>query len=448
VRSWKAAWGGLAVGAVLLGDPGSARAQSCGAHPCSDTISPNVCITGASRTTSRGVTQTDARPAGENPCGINYADCAGDVTLDFALTIDATGADGDALQIWAGPPPTGANGGGCEQVSWRKGSAQACWPLAAPSSNIAATQVTVRAEDIAASLNATTLPTSYSAVHSVRQACQLSQTTPCPIALGIYIMLVKGDDTVDGVPAVYDFQADVLGPHAPSGVTSTINDGYVQIGWTPATDTCIVGYNVYCQNLGMDAAATHVDAAQADTGGNVVDGGTTIEECGDTLFSSADVYTTMSTSSTTTTKTDSATMDAGAGDSDMTTTVTYAGISNLPLDLLCASPNDDLDGAMTSGAAASSATINLHNYDYYVFAVAAVDTSGNVGPIGAPIVCGTPGPIDDFWYNYTNEGGLAGGGYCALEAVGSPAGSALMGLGIAFAGAGLVRRRRGRNKRH
>jgi hypothetical protein len=223
-----------------------------------------------------------------------------------------------------------------------------------------------------------------------------------------------------------------------------VNDGYVNVTWTRSGDTSIAGYNVYCQNLGKDAEAAKMQDT-ADTSSNVVDSGNLAGQCGDSIFNNANVFTTMPVSTTTTT-TDSATSDALADDSGLTTTATtFAGISDLPLSLLCASPNEDVDGAMTSGATASGATINLTNYDYYVFTVAAVDELGNVGPIGA-LACGTPAPLADFWYDYTTEGGLAGGGYCALEAVGTPGGSVVMGLGMAFAGAGFLRRRKRRSR--
>jgi hypothetical protein len=111
---------------------------------------------------------------------------------------------------------------------------------------------------------------------------------------------------------------------------------------------------------------------------------------------------------------------------------------------LCAYPGDGVDGSQTGGATTTSASFSTKNYDFFVFAVAAVDVLGNVGPPGA-VQCGTPGPLDDFWYRYTNDGGLAGGGYCALEGVGMPAGSACMAVGVGLAGIGLWRRRRKRD---
>jgi len=79
--------------------------------------------------------------------------------------------------------------------------------------------------------------------------------------------------------------------------------------------------------------------------------------------------------------------------------------------------------------------------DYNVV-VAAVDASGNVGP-PSPEACDYPAPVNDFYTLYRNAGGTAGGGFCALEAVGMPVGSSAAALGgVGAVILGLYRRRR------
>jgi hypothetical protein len=119
--------------------------------------------------------------------------------------------------------------------------------------------------------------------------------------------------------------------------------------------------------------------------------------------------------------------------------VTPAGISEIPASFLC-SP-------FLAGSASGMAPLTgLKNFDHYVFGVAAVDQLGNVGPVGN-LVCGTPGPVADFWYDYVNDGGLAGGGYCALDGVGMPAGGSCMAIGVGLGAIGLRRRRKQRAQR-
>jgi hypothetical protein len=438
VRVWKAVCCGFVLAAALLAEPGIAWAS------CDSSQPTYVCIT----SNTRSPNGLPLRLAQFNPGGINYSDCAKDVTLDFALTVEGA-ASGDDLQIWVGPP-TKAHDEACLNPAARK-TGGSCWPLA-PFKSIAigsSVNVSVRAQDIAANLDNSSPPSSYTKATSVVEACQKGQTSPGPISLGIYFMLVGSDGKVDGDPAEFALQADVLGPFAPATVSATINDGYAQLSWVPPTDPSIAGYNVYCEDFGKDAAEKIGE--KRDTGINGLDGGTTTGTCQSSLFANSSVFTTSATSSSgdsgSTATPDSGTTDTGAvaineAGLPITPVVTPAGISEIPL-RPCASPSDGLEGG-TSGATASSATVTVTNYDYWVFAVAAIDTSGNVGPIGN-LTCGVPGPLADFWYDYTNAGGLAGGGYCALEAVGSPGGSVVMALGVGFVGIGFVRRRRGRS---
>ncbi len=110
-----------------------------------------------------------------------------------------------------------------------------------------------------------------------------------------------------------------------------------------------------------------------------------------------------------------------------------------------------------TGATANSYTIdNLRTGDQYAIGVAAVDSYGNVGPLGAVlspttgnptggiVACSTPTPVDDFFTQYGLDGGKAGGGYCALTAVGAPAPffASIFGAGLVAAALGRGRRRR------
>jgi hypothetical protein len=430
--------------AVWFGVPASAHAQSVTIA----TPSASACDAGA----------------GAGAGIINYADCECDATLTFTLTVSNPSA-GDTLQAWVGPPASEPSSLGCSAPAARQ-SGGGCWPVASTVPNSSITSpitMTVRARDIAYYLGNASPPTSYDDVGSTpgvksvvdlagANACQ-QQPIPETLSLGIQFMLVETDGTVDGNLtahvgfAEWPIQAGTLGPNAPSDVSVSVNDQYATVSWTPSSDTAIAGYNVYCQNFGAIDAATP-SPTEGGSGAGGISGGV----CGSSLFSGANVFT-----KTVMTVADSGTADAD--DTDLggavpesglptTTVVTQAGISQIVLGMggvsLCASPTDDRDGALTAGSTTSSATISLTNFDYYAFGVAAVDTLGNVGPLGGPITCGTPGPIADFWYAYTNDGGLAGGGYCALEAVGMPAGGAVMGIGVSFFAVGLVRRRRRR----
>ncbi len=112
---------------------------------------------------------------------------------------------------------------------------------------------------------------------------------------------------------------------------------------------------------------------------------------------------------------------------------------------------------VTGGTSNSYTLTGLTTGDQYAIAVAAVDSYGNVGPLGvapAPVsggagiaACSTPTIVDDFWDKYKTDGGLSlGGGYCALTAPGAPAPffATMFGAGL---GAAVVARGRRRKQR-
>ncbi len=81
----------------------------------------------------------------------------------------------------------------------------------------------------------------------------------------------------------------------------------------------------------------------------------------------------------------------------------------------------------------------LTNGVHYDVVVSAVDGSGNVGP---PSICVTdfPAPVNDFFKIYRQDGGQAGGSFCALEAVGQPAGAPIVGVGFGAVAFAMARR--------
>jgi hypothetical protein len=131
-------------------------------------------------------------------------------------------------------------------------------------------------------------------------------------------------------------------------------------------------------------------------------------------------------------------------DSGVSTPTTGGGIWMPPAGHIV-NPNPTL-GITATGETISTYTVTgLRNGITYNVVVAAVDNFGNIGPPSTQ-VCDFPAPVNDFWKIYRTDGGQAGGGFCALEAVGAPAAST-----VAFAGAGALvvaglRRRRRRRQ--
>ena len=127
------------------------------------------------------------------------------------------------------------------------------------------------------------------------------------------------------------------------------------------------------------------------------------------------------------------TVDSGVANTAPGTVPETAGISVIPSRYL---------NFYDPGATNTSYTLTgLTTGHQYAITVAAVDNYGNVGAVGN-LGCSTPTPVDDFYMAYTDDGGTAGGGYCALGAVGAPAFGSVFGFGIAGSAVALARRRR------
>ncbi|MGH7294454.1 MAG: hypothetical protein ACRELB_05965 [Polyangiaceae bacterium] len=115
------------------------------------------------------------------------------------------------------------------------------------------------------------------------------------------------------------------------------------------------------------------------------------------------------------------------------------GISAVPLQYAI---NSSSGFTVPDKAVGSYVVKGLTNNVTYYLAVSAVDGYGNVGP-PSTTTCNYPAPIQDFWQTYEKDGG-AGGGFCALDTVGT-GGSSLAGVGLVLAGAAIARRRRRRS---
>jgi hypothetical protein len=77
--------------------------------------------------------------------------------------------------------------------------------------------------------------------------------------------------------------------------------------------------------------------------------------------------------------------------------------------------------------------------------VAGYDLSENVGAVHV-IGCAAPEPIRDFWTTYKQDGGGAGGAFCALDAVGMPVSSSIFCAGLGLTAFTFIRRRRSRRR--
>jgi len=407
-----------------------------------------------------------------NPTGISYDDCAQNQSLQFNLLMSSF--VGQDIQVWA------SKTGDCTNDSNRgNGGIANCWRLNAGSASVNAptsmpVQFTLRVQDIIGGQAYTTLPTTFPSQTSA--ACN-TQPSYSAVSFTIYFMAISNSLFVSGsTPYEYQLAVDTMGPPPPTGVSPAVGDTLFTVNWNPNTDLDSAGYALFLSPIrgqegtsgtdasgspeptlicpGADASAgmAAMDAGDADasidgasspvdagcyysyTGGSapVTSGGSAAGTCpsgtpNDPVLESAFVS------------------DAGAqqveddsGEGGLITQPPGGGISTIPPSYAV----DFSNGFTAAGVTANSYTITrLRNYTTYHVVVAAVDGFGNVGP-PSPEICGLPQPVNDFWKDYRQDGGGAGG-FCALEAVGAP-GQSMAGIALALSTAAIVRRRRRR----
>jgi hypothetical protein len=126
-----------------------------------------------------------------------------------------------------------------------------------------------------------------------------------------------------------------------------------------------------------------------------------------------------------------------------TSTSGSGGISTIPSANLIGVGNG---GVTVPDKSTGSFTIEgLKDNSTYTVVVAAVDGFGNIGPPSTE-ACSSPAPIEDFWKIYRDDGGMAGGGLCALEEIGAHVPSTTGVLLFGGCAALLVRRRIARRR--
>lgn len=463
---------GTCIALLVLLVPQVARAQTC----------PNLTIS-VNQVVPRYVGATDSnadlfpyRAQNLQPSWINYNDCSSNIRLQFTITVSGLPCS-DTIQVWAGTTD-------CTQVSARQANSGAthCWPVTPTGAFAMQASSTgdIRAQDIVAFVTNPEPPTIYSP--SGVGACQ-SQASPGGVSLSMYFMAIEADgQTVDGTAAEYDFGADLVGPYPPSNITAGVGENLIVVNWTPAVDSTIQGFNIYCQDQG---------AIVTDAGAGVPEATLVCPETSVSTVPEADLDGEVDGEADSSTPTDAGchyvnlidaggangsscvsnalknefvigqtpTFDAGDaslvvpqidGAAEASTTGTAVGISDIPGMYLCGQVGGNTTSSYTVQQFTDSGPMIRDGVQYAV-TVAATDGTGNTGIIGN-LSCVIPSPVIDFWTAYTSDackGDSAlcpGGGFCALEGAGMPVGGSLFGLGMGAAALAMARRRRRRRR--
>jgi hypothetical protein len=276
-----------------------------------------------------------------------------------------------------------------------------------------------------------------------------------------------------------------VGPVPPTEVTAGVGENIILMTWTPATDATIEGYNIYCEAQGSDdgdAALVDGEAQEAtlvcqDSGtAMVADGAAEASSAGGTdagACTPANVIGNPSASGASCSSKalvdsfclvngvsvpvdscpSTTTVEENAGEAGIVPVETDAetgdtsvpvgsaiGISNIPSIYLCGQTAGNISSRFTVEGFSNGGP-GIQDGTRYAVGVAAVDGEGNTGLISS-LACVTPARVMTFWDLYVMDGGMAGGGFCALEGPGIPVGTSLFGIGTGAAALTYVRRRR------
>ena len=392
---------------------------------------------------------------------VNFNDCEQNLHLTFPLVLDAAALSTSnyTLQVWAG-----ASGATCSDLTTRStpgAATQTCWPVTAtPPSKSQTLNLTVSLRDILSQYGGATSKVAFTA--GTEAVCH-EVTSSGPAAINVWFFLTDASSgNLVGTAAQFPVSADLVGPSPPTNVSAGIADTALILNWTPSGDTDTQGYTIYCDPPAGGAAipdATPAPVTPVDAGftlvcadGGFSDGG--FNEAGDALpgtpldggcsevpnSSSSSSSSSGSSSGTGTTTCPSTVLVPATGTTTSTNEAgqsVTAGSQFINPAYICGSA-----GSVTS---TSSTVANLIDGTYYTVAVAGIDNYGNTGIISTP-GCNTPQQVIDFWQEYRGAGGLAGGGFCNVEGVGSQATTAAPI--VVFGGWALVTViRRRRNKK-
>jgi hypothetical protein len=404
-----------------------------------------------------------------DPTAINYQDCIDDLDLEFTVGVANLAGCSDTIQVWAGA------GTDCTQPQARDriDGAPQCWPVSGSLPLEGSFTTKIRAEDIVAHISdsdSPALPTSYTPA-SADNACR-SQSAPGTVQLTLYFLAVNATTAVDAFQT-YSLDGDLVGPYAPTSVAAGVGQNIIVVSWTPAVDSTIQGFNIYCQPVGAagtgagsagatalvcpDAGTPVADGAASAVGGtsdaaschylNEIDSGA--PGASSSCASPGDVLKNVWTSSAgsggagspeagTVEPTSDGSTEGSAPES------TAVGISDIPSQYLCGQVGNGTSGFTVTNFVNSGAPI-VDNTEYVV-TVAAFDGTNNVGIIGN-LACVIPSPVTDFLTAYVEAGGQAGGGFCSLRGAGMPISRSLFGVSVSAAAFVFARRRRLRRRR-
>jgi hypothetical protein len=366
------------------------------------------------------------RPLTQEPEGVSLQDCLDGQQIAFPLQL-AGYAPQSTIEVWAG-----LSGADCGMQANRTSGTQVCWkvhpgiPLEPnPRPSISVRKIMSGALDPKA------------VVSDDASICGKVDLTTISLQ---FLYFAPGQLATPAQKKDIQIRVDTVGPAAPGDVSVLPGNTRVIISFGGLGEgglTQFTGVRAYCDTSQRSGTTTTTPDKTVQVCNEASTGVDASDDSGDAdaavpapVGDCEDVFVEGGTTTT------------GAGACSSSNFVPTDGGKITPDEAFnsryqCGS----LTGNTGSGLKAESlGGAPLENFKEYAIALAAIDQFGNVGPLSA-VFCETPEPTTDFWENYKNAGGEAGGGLCSVEGVGLPVGGLAITSFFGIAAIGMTRRR-------
>jgi hypothetical protein len=367
------------------------------------------------------------RPLNLSPEAVNLQDCYDDQLIRFTLQMSGFQANA-SVQAWASN-----SGADCKQQTVRTGALAQCWRLLdtdIPLQTVVDVDIPVRNIMAGAPPN--------EPQHPKRDEEALCGKVDLATITVHFLYFAPGQQANAAYEKTVAITVDTVGPKPPSGLKALPGNTRIQVSWVNISGgsgdaaatgglTELTGVKVYCDVAGAATPTTiqnppvcrqeERDAGVDDAGNPITE---TVEVCED--------------GGTTTTE------EPASGCSS----ANFRNPDNTPI-FPSAEFNQKYECGSITGNTGTTVVATqiagkpLVNGTTYAVAVAATDKFGNVGQL-SDVICETPEETTDFWQEYRNAGGDAGGG-CSASGAALPVGSITMLL-LAVVTAGSTLRRR------
>lgn len=390
------------------------------------------------RLTSTGATVTK-RPLTQEPEGVSLQDCLDDQRIAFPLQL--TGQQAQAtLEAWAG-----LAGVDCGVQNNRQGTTRLCWKI---DDGIALEPTPRPAISVRRILSGVVDPITPDSSANI---CGKVNLTTISVQ---FLYFAPGQLATPATKKDLQVRTDTVGPDAPGGVEVLPGNTRIRISFGGLGEgglTQYTGVRAYCAPATRTSASTTPPNVQRQC----TEASTTIGP-GDGAIGPDGEIVDSSTVITTPENCEDVELEAGSSTAESCSNAALTAIDGGPDTGTSTSngkivPNDAFNaqyqcGSLTgnTGSALIADSLGgkpLENFKEYAVAIAAIDQFGNVGPLSS-VFCETPEPTTDFWENYKNAGGGAGGGICSVDGAGLPVGSITVMSVFGLAALGTMRRRR------